>query len=63
MKENKLNPTITIAKFQSLKKMYQINESKSYVKCVEAAVNIFWDVFHNQIAILLNAFPEDHIIE
>jgi ubiquitin-activating enzyme E1 len=26
-------------------------------------VNIFWDVFHNQIAQLLNAFPEDHIIE
>ncbi len=26
-------------------------------------MNIFWDVFHNQIAQLLNAFPEDHIIE
>lgn len=27
------------------------------------AVNIFWDVFHNQIAQLLNAFPADHVIE
>lgn len=27
------------------------------------AVNIFWDVFHNQIAQLLHAFPENHIIE
>lgn len=26
-------------------------------------MNIFWDVFHNQIALLLHAFPEDHIVE
>lgn len=26
-------------------------------------MNIFWDVFHNQIAQLLYAFPENHIIE
>lgn len=26
-------------------------------------MNIFWDVFHNQIAQLLTAFPEDHVIE
>lgn len=43
--------------------MYEVNESKSYSKCVEIAVNIFWDVFHNQIAQLLHAFPEDHVIE
>lgn len=43
--------------------MYKANETKSYSKCVEIAVNIFWDVFHNQIAQLLNAFPENHIIE
>jgi hypothetical protein len=43
--------------------MYLANQSKSYSKCVEIAVNIFWDVFHNQIAQLLHAFPEDHIVE
>lgn len=43
--------------------MYEANESRSYQKCVELSVNLFWDVFHNQIAQLLNAFPEDHIIE
>lgn len=43
--------------------MYITNESKSFAKCVEMAVNIFWDVFHNQIAQLLHAFPHDHIIE
>jgi ubiquitin-activating enzyme E1 len=48
---------------KSLKKMYQINEQKSYSKCVELAVSIFWDVFHNKIAELLNAFPEDYVIE
>jgi hypothetical protein len=37
--------------------MYEINEQKSYNKCVEMAVNIFWDVFHNKIAELLTAFP------
>ena len=43
--------------------MYEANEAKSYAKCVELSVNIFWDVFHNQIAQLLHAFPSDHIIE
>ena len=43
--------------------MYFANEEKSYARCVELAVNIFWDVFNNQILQLLNAFPEDHIIE
>lgn len=43
--------------------MYEANEAQSYQKCVELSVNIFWDVFHNQIAQLLNAFPEDHVIE
>lgn len=43
--------------------MYEANESQSYQKCIDLAVNIFWDVFHNQIAQLLNAFPENHVIE
>ena len=43
--------------------MYYANEEKSYEKCVELSVNIFYDVFHNQIAQLLHAFPKDHIIE
>jgi ubiquitin-activating enzyme E1 len=43
--------------------MYIANEEKSYAKCVELSVNIFYDVFHNQIAQLLHAFPEDHVIE
>lgn len=43
--------------------MYAANESRSYEKCVELSVNIFWDVFHNQIAQLLDAFPANHIIE
>lgn len=43
--------------------MYLANEAQTYQKCIELSVSIFWDVFHNQIAQLLNAFPEDHIIE
>lgn len=63
IKENKQNPSQARVKLETLKKMYKANETKSYSKCVEIAVNIFWDVFHNQIAQLLNAFPENHIIE
>jgi len=62
IKENRQNPSIARAKLETIKKMYVANESKSYSKCVEIAVNIFWDVFHNQIAQLLHAFPEDHIV-
>lgn len=43
--------------------MLAVLESKSFAKCVEMSVNIFWDVFHNQIAQLLHIFPEDHILE
>lgn len=63
VKENRQNPALARNKLETLKKMYLANEAKSYAKCVEMAVNIFWDVFHNQIAQLLHAFPEDHIIE
>ena len=47
---------------QTLKQLYAANESRSYQICVELGANIFQDIFHNQIAQLLNAFPEDHII-
>ena len=30
---------------------------------MDLSANIFQDIFHNQIAQLLNAFPADHIIE
>ena len=63
VKQNKQNPSIARYKLETLKKMYIANEEKSYEKCVELSVNIFYDVFHNQIAQLLHAFPEDHIIE
>lgn len=43
--------------------MYDSNQAKNYNICVELAVNMFMDIFHNQIATLLNAFPENHIIE
>jgi ubiquitin-activating enzyme E1 len=63
LKQNKQNPSIARAKLETLKKMYIANEEKSYAKCVDLSVNIFYDVFHNQIAQLLHAFPEDHVIE
>lgn len=38
-----------------------VNESRSYERCVEMAINNFWQIFHNQIAQLLIAFPENYV--
>ncbi len=62
-KQHRQNPTTLKGKLVTLKKFYLANEQKSYEICVELAANIFQDVFHNQIVLLLNAFPADHIIE
>jgi len=62
-KQNKQNPTVLLSKLQTVKQLYLANETKSFQVCVELAAHMFQDVFHNQIAQLLNAFPEDHIIE
>ena len=63
IEQNKQNPSTGRFKLETLKRMYYANEEKSYARCVELGVNIFWDTFNNQILQLLNAFPEDHIIE
>jgi ubiquitin-activating enzyme E1 len=55
--ENKQNPTIAIQRLETVKGMWEGNETQRYSKCVEMAVNMFWDVFHNQIISLLSAFP------
>lgn len=62
-KQNKQNSTTLKGKFETLKKLYNANEKKSFEACVELAVHIFQDVFNHQILQLLNAFPADHIIE
>lgn len=61
-KQHKQNPTTLRAKFESLYKLYNANQKKSYAACVELAVSIFQDIFNYQIKQLLTAFPADHII-
>lgn len=62
-KQHKQNPSTLRSKLETLKRLYEANEQKSYATCVQLAVDIFQDAFNNQIAQLLNAFPADHIIE
>ena len=63
VKQNKQNPTALRAKLETVRDLYFANEKRDYQTCVELGVNIFQDIFFNQISLLLNAFPEDHIIE
>ncbi len=63
VKQNKQNPTALRAKLETVRDLYKANETRSYEVCVELGVNIFQDIFFNQISQLLSAFPEDHIIE
>ena len=62
MKQNKQNPTALRSKLETVRDLYKANETRSYEVCVELGVNIFQDIFFNQISQLLSAFPEDHII-
>lgn len=31
--------------------------------CVQLAVDLFYNIFHNRILHLLSAFPEDRVVE
>lgn len=60
LKENK-NITISKDRLHRMKRLHEINESKTYLSCVEAAVRIFENAFQNQIAQLLQVYPEDYV--
>jgi ubiquitin-activating enzyme E1 len=63
--QNEGTATTQKTKLEALQRLWQRlatkDDSEAYAMCVEAAVQIFQENFHDSVAQLLHTFPEDHL--
>ena len=59
--QNKQNASISLERLSKLREFYYMNAQKSYEKCVEMAVNLFYECFYFLMIDLLQAFPIDSV--